>query len=64
MFTTNLHDLIKGIRKHTPNERAYVSKCLKEIKNELKNVKPNVKAVAVRLFARPRDDKSRRILPH
>ena len=47
MFTTNLHDLIKGIRKHSTNERAYVSNCLKEIKSELKNVKPNVKAVAV-----------------
>ena len=47
MFKTNLHDLIKGIRKHSTNERAYVSNCLKEIKLELKNVKPNVKAVAV-----------------
>lgn len=36
MFEKTLIDLVKGIRVHADKESEYISKCLAEIKKELK----------------------------
>ena len=44
MFEKNLQDLIKGIRSHKRDGEAYVSKCIAEIRKELKGSDASLKA--------------------
>ena len=47
MFEKSLSDLVRGIRNNKKNEGQYISQALQEIRQELRNVNPAVKAVAV-----------------
>lgn len=48
LFTKNLTSMVKGIRAAKENKSEYISKCLGEIKDELKqNSTPEAKAVAI-----------------
>ena len=44
MFEKSLQDLVKGIRSHKRDPSAFISTSIQEIKQELKNVDPFVKA--------------------
>ncbi|KAL4162277.1 hypothetical protein PRNP1_002824 [Phytophthora ramorum] len=48
MFEKNLQDLVKGIRSTKGDVSVYISQALQEIKAELRNTDPFVKAQAVR----------------
>lgn len=47
IFDKNLHDLVRGIRNHKDNEAKYISGCIDEIKNELKQDSMAVKSNAI-----------------
>uniref|UniRef100_A0A670Y219 AP-3 complex subunit delta-1 n=1 Tax=Pseudonaja textilis TaxID=8673 RepID=A0A670Y219_PSETE len=47
MFDKNLQDLVRGIRNHKEDEAKYISQCIDEIKQELKQDNIAVKANAV-----------------
>lgn len=47
MFDKNLQDLVRGIRNHKEDEAKYISNCIDEIKQELKQDNIAVKANAV-----------------
>ncbi|XP_069505613.1 AP-3 complex subunit delta-1 isoform X2 [Ambystoma mexicanum] len=47
MFDKNLQDLVRGIRNHKEDEPKYISNCIDEIKQELKQDNIAVKANAV-----------------
>ncbi|XP_072100715.1 AP-3 complex subunit delta-1 isoform X1 [Mobula birostris] len=47
MFDKNLQDLVRGIRNHKDDEAKYISQCIDEIKQELKQDNIAVKANAV-----------------
>ncbi|XP_066551278.1 AP-3 complex subunit delta-1 isoform X1 [Amia ocellicauda] len=47
MFDKNLQDLVRGIRNHKADEAKYISTCIDEIKQELKQDNIAVKANAV-----------------
>ena len=47
VFDKNLHDLVRGIRNNKENETQYISACLEEIKQELRQDNIAVKANAV-----------------
>lgn len=47
MFDKNLQDLVRGIRNHKEEEAKYISQCIDEIKQELKQDNIAVKANAV-----------------
>ncbi|KAM8940067.1 AP-3 complex subunit delta-1 isoform 2-T2 [Pelodytes ibericus] len=47
MFDKNLQDLVRGIRNHKEDEAKYISHCIDEIKQELKQDNIAVKANAV-----------------
>ncbi|XP_063056682.1 AP-3 complex subunit delta-1 isoform X2 [Engraulis encrasicolus] len=47
MFDKNLQDLVRGIRNHKDDEAKYISTCIDEIKQELKQDNIAVKANAV-----------------
>uniref|UniRef100_A0A8C7AM04 AP-3 complex subunit delta-1 n=1 Tax=Neovison vison TaxID=452646 RepID=A0A8C7AM04_NEOVI len=47
MFDKNLQDLVRGIRNHKEDEAKYISQCIDEIKQELKQDSIAVKANAV-----------------
>lgn len=44
MFEKSLQDLVKGIRSHKRDPSAFISQSIQEIKLELRNVDPFVKA--------------------
>lgn len=44
MFEKSLQDLVKGIRSHKRDPSAFISHSIQDIKQELKNVDPFVKA--------------------
>ena len=46
-FPSPPQDLVKGIRNHKSDQAAYISKCLSEIRDELKTTSPKLKAQAV-----------------
>lgn len=48
MFQKSLPDLVKGLRAHKKDERQYISACLKEIKDELRETDNDVKVEALR----------------
>ena len=50
MFEKSLQDLVKGIRANKKNESQYIAGAIVEIKKELANTDPFVKAQAVRKF--------------
>jgi AP-3 complex subunit delta len=47
LFDKNLHDLVRGIRSHKENEAKYISECIDEIKQELKQENIAAKANAI-----------------
>ncbi|XP_023302265.2 AP-3 complex subunit delta isoform X1 [Lucilia cuprina] len=47
MFDKNLTDLVRGIRNNKDNEAKYISQCIEEIKQELRQDNINVKCNAV-----------------
>ncbi|XP_061456630.1 AP-3 complex subunit delta-1 isoform X2 [Rhineura floridana] len=47
MFDKNLQDLVRGIRNHKEDEAKYISQCIDEIKQELKQDNIAVKANAI-----------------
>lgn len=47
MFEMNLPDLVKGLRANEGREQAFIAEALKEIKDELKNPSPRLKAQAI-----------------
>ena len=47
LFRKNLLDLVKGLRSHKGNESEYINQCLSEIKEEVKSVDKNQKAIAI-----------------
>ncbi|XP_049732240.1 AP-3 complex subunit delta-1-like isoform X1 [Elephas maximus indicus] len=47
MFDKNLQDLVRGIRNHKEDEAKYVSQCINEIQQELKQDNISVKANAI-----------------
>ncbi|XP_023339973.1 AP-3 complex subunit delta-1 [Eurytemora carolleeae] len=47
MFDKNLTDLVRGIRNNRESEGKYIAQCLEEIKLELRQYNPSVKANAV-----------------
>ncbi|KAM9686710.1 uncharacterized protein ACIGJ3_002640 [Trichechus inunguis] len=47
MFDKNLQDLVRGVRNHKEDEAKYISQCIDEIKQELKQDNIAVKANAV-----------------
>eukprot|EP00794_Sanderia_malayensis_P007827 gene7827-8676_t len=47
MFEKNLNDLVRGIRNSKENEGKYITQCLEEIKQELRQENMNIKANAV-----------------
>ncbi|KAG0134809.1 AP-3 complex subunit delta [Tuber indicum] len=47
MFEKSLYDLIRGLRSHKGNERAYMLECLKECRNEVRSQDLDIKAAAV-----------------
>ncbi|XP_023653719.2 AP-3 complex subunit delta-1-like isoform X2 [Paramormyrops kingsleyae] len=47
IFDKNLQDLVRGIRNHKDDEAKYISTCIDEIKQELKQENISVKANAV-----------------
>ena len=47
IFDKNLHDLVRGIRNHKENESKYLTECIDEIKQELKQDNVAVKANAI-----------------
>ena len=46
-FQKSLTDLVRGIRNNKGSESAYVSQCISEIKQELRNEDKKVKMIAV-----------------
>lgn len=44
MFEKSLQDLVKGIRSNKRDPSAFISQSIQEIKQELRNVDPFVKA--------------------
>jgi hypothetical protein len=48
MFEKSLQDLVKGIRSNKRDPSAFISQSIQEIKQELRNVDPFVKAQARR----------------
>jgi len=48
MFNKTLPDLVKGLRAHKKDERQFISQCLKEIKEELKETDNDIKCEALR----------------
>ncbi len=44
MFEKSLQDLVKGIRSHKRDPSAFISQSIQELKQELKNVDPFIKA--------------------
>lgn len=51
MFDKNLTDLVRGIRNNKENEAKYISQCIDEIKEELRQENMSVKANAVAKLA-------------
>lgn len=51
MFDKNLKDLVRGIRNNKENEAKYISQCIDEIKEELRQENMSVKANAVAKLA-------------
>lgn len=51
MFDKNLTDLVRGIRNNKENETKYISQCIDEIKEELRQENMSVKANAVAKLA-------------
>ncbi|KAM7287817.1 AP-3 complex subunit delta-1 isoform X2 [Ixodes scapularis] len=51
MFDKNLTDLVRGIRNNKENEPKYISQCMDEIKEELRQENMSVKANAVAKLA-------------
>lgn len=47
LFDKNQSDLVRGIRNNKDNEPKYISQCMEEIKDELKQDNLNVKANAI-----------------
>nr|XP_054764619.1 AP-3 complex subunit delta-1-like [Lytechinus pictus] len=47
VFEKNLQDLVRGIRSNKDNEAKYISSCMEEIKQELRQENSAVKANAV-----------------
>lgn len=47
MFEKSLSDLVKGIRSNKKNEGEYISRCVAEIKEELRSQKHKIKSQAV-----------------
>ncbi len=47
LFDKNLNDLVRGIRNNRDDEAKYIAQCLEEIKLELRQHNPAVKANAV-----------------
>lgn len=46
-FQKSLSDLVKGIRNSKNNEAAFISQCIQEIKEELKNPDNKVRMIAI-----------------
>lgn len=47
MFEKNLNDLVRGLRNNKSNESKYITECLDEIKQELKQENMGIKANAI-----------------
>lgn len=47
MFEKSLYDLIRGLRNHKGNERAYIQDCLRECRREIKTEDMDLKATAL-----------------
>lgn len=47
MFDKNLTDLVRGIRNNKENEAKYISQCMEDIKQELRQDNLNVKSNAI-----------------
>ena len=47
MFEKSLYDLIRGLRNHKGNERAYIQNCLRECRREIKSLDIDLKATAL-----------------
>lgn len=47
IFSRTLSDLVKGIRANKKNEAAYINACIQEIKEELKNSRPQDKGNSI-----------------
>lgn len=47
LFRKNLLDMVKGLRSHKTNECEYINQCLSDIKEEVKSVDKQTKAVAI-----------------
>jgi AP-3 complex subunit delta-1 len=47
IFDKNLHDLVRGIRNHKEHEAKYITECIDEIKQELKQDNIAVKTNAI-----------------
>ena len=47
MFEKSLQDLVKGIRSHKKESAKYISTCMAEIKQELRQTNPRLKAQAI-----------------
>ncbi|KAI9663503.1 MAG: AP-3 complex subunit delta [Alyxoria varia] len=47
MFEKSLYDLIRGLRNHKGNERAYIQDCLRECRREIKSQDMDLKATAL-----------------
>ena len=47
LFRKNLLDLVKGLRSHKGAESEYINQCLSEIKEEVKSIDKNQKAIAI-----------------
>ena len=47
LFKKSLTELVRGIRANKKNEQQFISKCLQEIKEELRLVNKKAKMIAV-----------------
>ncbi|KAI1498570.1 AP-3 complex subunit delta [Biscogniauxia marginata] len=47
MFEKSLYDLIRGMRNHKGNEKAYIQNCLKECRSEIRSQDLDLKATAL-----------------
>jgi AP-3 complex subunit delta-1 len=47
MFDKNLTDLVRGIRNNKENEAKYISQCMEDIKQELRQDNLSVKSNAI-----------------
>ena len=59
MFHKTLPDLVKGLRAHKKDEKQFISQCLKEIKEELKETDNDKKVEALRKLSYVRDPYNR-----